>query len=101
MNTNLIPMNTNLTPMNTKCNLFFYLWLRQPILLVVILGIANSVFLIVVAYQALVFRYRRTDKCIVPSKLYDMFLLASVLAIGFVAVRSLVAALQNWLGLLN
>jgi Mn2+/Fe2+ NRAMP family transporter len=78
----------------------FYLWLRQPILLVVILGIANSVFLIVVAYQALVFRYRRTDKCIVPSKLYDMFLLASVLAIGFVAVRSLVAALQNWLGLI-
>jgi Mn2+/Fe2+ NRAMP family transporter len=75
----------------------FYLWLQQPILLVAILGIANSVFLIIVAYQALVFRYSRTDKCIAPSKLYDMFLLASVLAIGFVAVRSLVAALKNWL----
>ena len=79
----------------------FYLWLQQPILLVVILGIANSVFLIIVAYQALVFRYRRTDKCIVPSKLYDKFLLTSVLAIGFVAVRSLIAAMDKWLGLLN
>jgi hypothetical protein len=60
-----------------------------------ILGIANSVFLIIVAYQSLVFRYRGTDKRISPSKLYDIFLLVSVLAIGFVAMRSLIAALQN------
>lgn len=73
----------------------FYLWLPRPMLLVAILGIANSVFLIVVAYQALVFRYRQTAKCIVPGKPYDIFLLASVVAIGFVAARSLIAALQN------
>jgi Mn2+/Fe2+ NRAMP family transporter len=79
----------------------FYLWLPRPILLVAILGIANSVFLIIVAYQALVFRYRRTDKCIAPAKLYDIFLLASAAAIGFVAARSLIAAINNWLGILS
>ena len=47
----------------------FYLWLPQPLILIAILGIANSVFLIIVAYQALVFRYRRTEKSIAPTRL--------------------------------
>jgi len=77
----------------------FYLWLPQPLILIAILGIANSVFLIVVAYQALVFRYRRTDKSIAPTRLYDIFLLASTAAIGFVAMRALIATINKWLGL--
>ncbi|MHC4791447.1 MAG: Nramp family divalent metal transporter [Planctomycetota bacterium] len=80
---------------------FFYLWLPQPVLLVTILGIANSAFLIVVAYQAMLFRYRQTDKRIAPGKLYDVFLLVSTLSIGFVAVRSIIAALSEWLELLG
>jgi Mn2+/Fe2+ NRAMP family transporter len=68
---------------------FFYLWLPQLIDLVAILGIANSVFLIIVAYQALIFRYRQTDKRVAGGKLYDIFLIVSATTIGFVALRSL------------
>jgi len=75
----------------------FYLWLSRPMLLVAILGIANSVFLLVVAYQALIFRYRQTDKRIPSSKPYDAFLLLSAAAIGFVAIRSLITALGEGL----
>jgi Mn2+/Fe2+ NRAMP family transporter len=74
---------------------FFYLWLPEPVFLVAILGVANSLFLIVVAYQALIFRYRQTDKLISSSRLYDILLLLSVAAIGFVAVRSIIAAIYK------
>ncbi|MHC4130871.1 MAG: Nramp family divalent metal transporter [Planctomycetota bacterium] len=77
---------------------FFYLWLPQPIVLVAILGIANSAFLIIVAYQALIFRYRQMDKRVVGGKFYDVFLIVSAAAIGFVALRSLIAALDKWFG---
>ncbi|MHC4266569.1 MAG: Nramp family divalent metal transporter [Planctomycetota bacterium] len=79
----------------------FYLWFPQPVLLVVILGIANSIFLLVVAYQALIFRYRQKEKRIAASKFYDIFLILSITAIGFVALRSLTTVLENWLKFLG
>ncbi len=64
-----------------------YIVVRKPIALVIVLGVTNAVFLLVVAYQALVFRYRNTDPALTPSKVFDVFLWLSVLAIGFMAVR--------------
>ena len=64
-----------------------YIVVQKPIALVIVLGISNSIFLLVVAYQALVFRYRNTDPALTPSKGFDVFLWLSVLAIGFMAAR--------------
>lgn len=64
-----------------------YIAVQKPVALVIVLGITNSVFLLVVAYQALVFRYRRTDPLLLPSKGFDVFLVLSVLAIGVMAAR--------------
>ncbi len=64
-----------------------YIVVQKPIALVIVLGITNSVFLLVVAYQALVFRYRNTDPALIPSRGFDVFLCLSVLAIGFMAAR--------------
>lgn len=54
------------------------------------MGIANSLFLIVVASQAVVFRYRFTDTRLTPCLGYDLVLWLSLCSIGFVAVRTLV-----------
>lgn len=64
-----------------------YIAVQKPVALVVVLGVTNSVFLLVVAYQALVFRYRSTDPLLTPSRGFDVFLVLSVLAIGFMAAR--------------
>ena len=72
-----------------------YIVVQKPIALVIVLGISNSIFLLVVAYQALVFRYRNTDPALTPSRGFDVFLWLSVLAIGFMAAR---VALLTYLG---
>ena len=64
-----------------------YLVVKRPIALVIILGITNSIFLLVVAYQAMIYRYRNTDAGLAPSKGFDVFLWLSVLAIGFMAAQ--------------
>jgi Mn2+/Fe2+ NRAMP family transporter len=64
-----------------------YIAVRKPVALVIILGVTNSIFLLVVAYQALVFRYRSTDPLLKPTRGFDVFLLLSVLTIGFMAAR--------------
>jgi len=65
----------------------FYLVIQKPLFLVVVMGWANAVFLLVVAVQALVFRYRFTDPALTPSRVYDCALWLSILAICFVALR--------------
>ena len=72
-----------------------YIAVQKPIALVIVMGISNSIFLLVVAYQALVFRYRNTDPALTPSRGFDVFLWLSVLAIGFMAAR---VALLTYLG---
>ncbi len=64
-----------------------FIAVQKPIALVIVLGITNSIFLLVVAYQALVFRYRNTDPALTPSKGFDVLLWLSVLTIGYMAVR--------------
>jgi manganese transport protein len=64
-----------------------YIAVQRPIALVIVLGVTNAVFLLVVAYQALVFRYRGTDPLLTPTKGFDLFLWISVLTIGVMAAR--------------
>ncbi len=64
-----------------------YIAVQKPIALVIVLGLVNSLFLLVVAYQAIIFRYRQTDQALTPSKGFDAFLWVSLLTIGFMAVR--------------
>ena len=64
-----------------------YIAVQKPIALVIVLGVTNAVFLLVVAYQALVFRYQHTDPALTPTKGFDLFLWISVLTIGVMAAR--------------
>ena len=64
-----------------------YIAFQKPIALVIVLGIANSVFLLVVAYQAMVFRYRNTREELKPSLGFDALLWLSIVTIGVMAVR--------------
>jgi hypothetical protein len=59
---------------------------ENPVFLVTLMGIANTLLLIVVAYQAIIYRFQQTDPRVAPSKLYDAFFLTSVIAIGAVAI---------------
>lgn len=68
----------------------FYLLTAKPLLLVTIMGVANSIFLLVVTWQAFVYRYYQTDPRLRPSKLYDVFFWGSLLslaALGALAIR--------------
>lgn len=51
-----------------------YLLIQLPLFLVVLWGIANSLFLVVVAYQGLLYRYQQTIPELKPGILYDFAL---------------------------
>ncbi|MBI2421808.1 MAG: Nramp family divalent metal transporter [Candidatus Hydrogenedentes bacterium] len=68
----------------------FYVLFEKPLLLVTIMGVANSVFLLVVVWQAFVYRYYETDPRLRPSRLYDAYLWASLISLfaaGAIALR--------------
>jgi manganese transport protein len=64
-----------------------YLAIQKPLFLVIIMGVSNAAFLLVVAYQAVVFRYKGTDRRLKPSAAYDVALWLSVMSIGFLGVK--------------
>ena len=68
-----------------------YLLIQKPLFLVIVMGVSNTLFLVVVALQGLLFRYRYTDKNLVPSKGYDVALWLSILSILYLACSSLVS----------
>jgi hypothetical protein len=70
-----------------------YLAVRKPLLLVTFMGICNAVFLLVVGYQAVRFRYRPCAPGLRPSRLYDTALWISLAAIAFMAGRTVVGLL--------
>ena len=67
---------------------FLYLFFESPGVLVIIGGAITVVILLIVVFAALYFRYRRLDPRLKPSKLYDVALWASSLAIMLVIVFS-------------
>ncbi len=62
-----------------------YLVNPNPLELVIFMGVCNSLYLVVVAYQAIIFRYRHTDPSLQPSKWYDGALWISILSIAYMA----------------
>jgi manganese transport protein len=63
-----------------------FLVMGDPALMVIMGGIATVVILLIVVYAALFFRYRRLDRRLIPSKLYDASLWISSVAILLVAI---------------
>jgi len=72
-----------------------YLLIQRPLLLVTFMGICNALFLAVVAYQAVRFRYRADDPELRPGRIYDFALWISLAAIGFMAVRTAAGLLKG------
>ena len=62
-----------------------YLAIRKPLYLVMFMGVANALFLLVVAGQGVVFRYRCTERRLKPSRAHDFALWLNIVMIGFVA----------------
>jgi manganese transport protein len=58
-----------------------YLFIKLPVLMILLGGIATSVLLLVVVWAALQFRYRELPSGLKPSLAYDLWLWLSVLAI--------------------
>ena len=70
------------------CCCIIYLLIQRPFGLVKFMGICNALFLIVVAGQTVRFRYTPGDPRVAPSRVYDVALWTSLLAIAFMAGRS-------------
>jgi Mn2+/Fe2+ NRAMP family transporter len=72
-----------------------YLTVQKPLLLVTFMGVCNAVFLIVVAYQAVIFRYRFSDPRLKPLVIYDVAFWLSLASIAFMAWRSVWSVLRD------
>lgn len=69
------------------CALF--LVMKTPVAMIVLGGIATSVMLLLVAYAAVHFRYKRVPAPLKPSRAYDLWLwlsIAAILAVGAYSV---------------
>jgi manganese transport protein len=75
----------------TWCLLF--LFIQAPVLMVLLGGIATSVLLLLVAYVAVVFRYRELPETLRPSTMYDFFFWMSFAAIILVSIYGLCQAI--------
>lgn len=78
------------------CGIIYFL-IQKPLFLVIFMGISNSLFLLVVAYITVIFRYKYTDKQLQPSVGYDIALWISLFSIAFMAaqgVQSLVKSIS-------
>jgi Mn2+/Fe2+ NRAMP family transporter len=67
-----------------------YLFMQKPWLMVVIMGVSNTLFLIVVSYKALVFRYRYPCPALRPTVWYDIALWIGFFTINFVGIHALI-----------
>lgn len=66
-----------------------YISFQRPLGLVVFMGVVNALFLLVVAWQGIVFRYERSWTELRPSRAYDAALWLSVASIVTVAAMML------------
>jgi amino acid transporter len=62
-----------------------FLFMGRPGLMVFLGGLATVVILLIVVYAAIFFRYRRLDKRLLPTRLYDICLWVSSISIVVVA----------------
>lgn len=67
-----------------------FLFLQLPVTMVIIGGFFTSILLLVVVFAAVHFRYVRLDANLVPGKIYDMALWASITAIILAGIYSII-----------
>lgn len=72
---------------------FLYFALAAPLWMIVAGGVAVAALLLLTAYAAWEFRYRRADPRLRPSRFYDVMLWLSFLAVVGVAIRGLASVL--------
>ncbi len=73
--------------------LSLFIWIPNPVNLVMIGGIAQALTLPMIGAVALYLRFRRTDRRLTPGRVWDLFLALSVLGLFFAAGY----ALWDWL----
>lgn len=61
------------------CTLFIFIQL--PVMMILLGGIATSILLLIVAWIAVIFRYKQLPPTLIPSKVYDILFWLSVIAI--------------------
>ncbi len=64
-----------------------FLWMKDPAWMVIVGGLATVVILLIVDFAALFFRYRRLDASLRPSRVYDVALWVSSIAIFLIALH--------------
>jgi len=70
-----------------------YLFIKLPVLMILLGGFSTSILLLIVVYAAYQFRYHRVPPNLTPSRLYDIFLWISGLMILAVGVYSITKVL--------
>jgi hypothetical protein len=77
---------------------FLFVWLGNPLAMVIVGGIAQALTLPMLAAAAVYLRYRRTDQRLTPGKLWDTFLWLSLLGMGLAAGVGMRDAMMKMLG---
>lgn len=72
-----------------------YLLIQKPLFLVVLWGIANSLFLVVAAYQGLIYRYKQTIPALKPGLFYDLALWLAFVSFFVLAASAMVNMIQD------
>ncbi|MEM8945467.1 MAG: Nramp family divalent metal transporter [Planctomycetota bacterium] len=75
------------------CWAIAFLFIEQPVIMVIAGGIATSIILLLVVYAAVYFRYWRTIAALRPGTLYDSAFWISTLAIVAVAIYTIYSKL--------
>lgn len=66
-----------------------YLFIRLPVLMILLGGFVTSILLLIVVYAAYRFRYHRLPQVLIPSRFYDICLWISALVIIAVGIYSI------------
>lgn len=73
---------------------FLFVFIQQPVIMVLSGGIVGSLILLLVVFAVFQFRYRRLDPAFKPTKIYDIALWMSALGIIWISMYGLVQLLS-------
>jgi hypothetical protein len=71
-----------------------FLFMKAPVLMVLLGGIGTSIMLLIVIFAAINYRYVRLSKELIPSILFDIWFWLSVAVIAFVGIYGIVALIS-------
>jgi len=72
------------------CWALLFIFIKLPVLMILIGGFVTSILLLIVVYAAFHFRYRRLPASLQPSRLYDLALFLSALVIVAIGIYSII-----------